>query len=141
MNSPSSLKLQQEFIIFANSLSVSRIFYKFTICLAISLWIHYLFWVTTLNSLWNHQETILKSLCYHYRFLNFTMNSPSSSRFHNEFTIYFGNSLWIHYLFRLFSMNSPSYNKFTILFAKSLWIHFLFRESTFNEVSVSRHFS
>ena len=113
--------------------------------MAISLWIHYPFWVTTLNSLWNHQETILKSLCYHYRFLNFTMNSLSLSRihlesmFHYEFTICFAYFLWIHHLLRDFTMNllyiSGIHFEYTICFAYFLWIHHL----TINLLSFSRN--
>ena len=89
-------------------------YYEFTICFAISLSIHYLFCGTTMNSLWNHFETIMKSLWIHYLFCHFSLNWLSFSR--------------IHYLFREFTMNPLSfflnYYEFTSAFTLSLWKHY-----------------
>ena len=147
-----------------NSLFASRFLFEFTIlfreltvCYAISLWIHYLFWETTLNSLLSHFETILKSVWnryllgdfFYYLFREFTFNSLSTSRFHNEFTFFIATSLviyysfrefticfenvhWIHDLFSETTMNSAIHFKFRIRFAISLWIHYLFIEFTLN---------
>ena len=93
----------------------------------------------------------------HYQFTNskVTLNSPSISRFHNEF-ICFAN---IHYLSRRFSsmyllLISQIYYRFTVcfayslsfwriylkfcdslwIFAKSIWIHYFSREFIMNSV-------
>ena len=133
-----------------NTLSFSRIHlflrisYELTICLAISLWIHYPFSRThcllrdfTLNplsvlgnhfefafkSLWNDFEISMKSLSSsRYLFREFTFNSLSTSRFHNEFTFFIATSLVIYYSFR----------EFTICFENVHWIHDLFSETTMN---------
>ena len=124
----------------SNPLLFSRIKFKFTFCIAISFWNPYLF-------------------------CEFTFNSLSSSRFHFEFTIFFANSLLIHFLhrestwssclFREFNSNSLLFSRihfqptsisrinfwFPIFFANSLSIYYLFREFTANSQLVSRfHF-
>ena len=80
------------------------------------------------------------------------MNPLSISRIHNEPTIYFANSLWIHYPFRencmnllsicRFTMNSLSisriHHKLIVYFANSLGIYYLFFEFTLNQISISR---
>ena len=83
----------------------------------------------------------------HLQFIFFAY-SQSPLRIHFEFTIFFANSLWIHFFRELtfnslsiprihwkFSLNSIRY-EFTICFANSLLIHFLFRELTFNSLSI-----
>ena len=115
-------------IVFAKSLSVSPILYKFTICHVIFLWIHYF----SPNSLW-----------IQYLF----------SRLHFEFTIWFPKSITINSrLFRNLTLNSLSFTRnhyktlsfsrnhyeFTVVFAKSLYIHYRFREITLNTLSFSR---
>ena len=118
MNSLSSSRFHQEFVIFfANSLNVSRISCKFTICFAIFLWIHHLFGI----SLWIH---------YFFRYL--TMNSLSVTRIHEKFTVNFANSPWIHF--------SPPYHyKFTIFSAILHWNHYHIPEITINLLSFSRY--
>ena len=50
---------------------------------------------------------------------------------HYDFTIYFANSIWTHYLFREFTMNPLSISQIhyepTIYLANSLWIDYLFQ--------------
>ena len=164
-----------------SSLSASRIVYEFNICLAISIWIHYLFRKftlnrpfcgTTMNSLWNQYENIIffeTSLgiydlfrefticfpnlqCIHYLFCDYSLNS-SFSRIHclfRKFTLnplFSGKLLWIDYLLRDYSpsihylfcgttMNSL-WNHFETIM-KSLWIHYLFRHFSLNWLSFSR---
>ena len=64
---------------------------------------------TTLNSLWNHYETTLKSLWINYLLSDFL--NHFLFREHFEITICFSISLWIHYLFREFSVSSLSYSR------------------------------
>ena len=104
-----------------NSLSVSlnhlkSIFllnhYKITICLAISLWKHYLLREFSMNSLSAEQ--------FLFEFTIFFANSPWIPFFprnHYKFTILFPKSLWIHYFF-----------------AKSIWILYLLRDFTLNSL-------
>ena len=80
------------------------------------------------------------------------MNPLSISRIHNEPTIYFANSLWIHYPFREYCMNLLSICRFTmnslsfsrihhkliVYFANSQGIYCLFFEFTLNQISISR---
>ena len=98
---------------FANSPSVSQIFYEFTICFTILLWIHCLFREFTLNPL----------------FSQITMNSLSASQFPFEFTILFPKSLWIHDYCRGFTLN-------TLFFSR---IHYQFREFILNPLSLLRN--
>ena len=103
-----------------NSLSASRMVYKFIICFSlnslfvsqINLEITIFFCGITMNSLWNRYETTMKSIWIHFLLRDFSLSSLSFSRIHCEFTIYFENSLWIHYLFREFPMNSQSDSRF-----------------------------
>ena len=126
-----------------NSLSVPRIKRESIIYFVISLWIHYLFrhftmiWLSvsvfTKNSLWSH-----------YLLRDFTRNSSSFQRNHNEFTINFANSPWMHF-FHDFTLISLSYShnhyEYTICFAKTIWIHYLLGDFTMMSLSVSRiHF-
>ena len=85
---------------FANSLSVPRIQLESIFYFVILLWIHYLF-------------------------REFPMNSQSTSRFLFYFIKFFANTPWIHFI-------PQNHYEFTISFAISLWIHYLFREFTLN---------
>ena len=94
-----------------------------------------------------------------YPFRECTINSKSITHMHREFTIRFLESLWIHYLFREFTMKlyrefglnqfslslpfnplSPSaiYYENTIYLAILRWTHYNFRWFTINSLSVSR---
>ena len=99
-----------------DSVSASRFHYEFTICFAISLWIHYLFREFTLNPLFP-----ANSLWIHYLLCEFTMNSKSFSRLYFKFIILIENTLWTSYFLPAFTMNSLSfsgiYYEFTICFA------------------------
>ena len=77
------------------------------------------------------------------------MNSLSASLIHYKYIINFANLLWIHYLFREFTMNLLLvlwfYYKFSRFFAYILFnslpftrIHYLFCETTMNLLFVSR---
>ena len=87
-------------ISFLNLLSASRFFYRFTICLANSPWINYLFRAFTINSL-----SFSRSL---YEFAIFYANSR---RIHYEITIFFAISLGNHNVFREFTMNTLSISR------------------------------
>ena len=112
-----------------NSLPVSRIVYKFLICIVIFLWIHNLcreFTICFANSAW-----------FHYPYRGITMNLLSFSRHHF--------SLWIHHLFRDITMNSLYISRihfeYTSFSANLLWIDFFSRnqyEINTNSLSVSR---
>ena len=127
--------------------SALRFLFVFTLFFANSPWIHYFLWnrfeftILITLSLWLHNL----SRDFSMNSLSVTLNPLSISRFDYGSTIYFGNLLWIHYLFRAFPMNSQSslqfYYEFTIFFAKSLWIHYQFLKSTFNTLSISRYLS
>ena len=105
-------------------LSFSRKYHKFTIFLAIWLWIHCLLrW--------------------------FIINTLSISRIYLEFTIFFASSLWIYFLYYDFTINLVDFSRiyflihyllreFTIYFAKQPWIYYLFQDYTMNSLSVSR---
>ena len=114
------------------------------IVFANSLWIHYQFRKFTLNPFFRestiftrfHIEiTILfpKSPSIHCLFREINLNSLSPSRFHNEFTVFFANPLWIHVF-------SPNHYGFTICYAISLWTHYLFYDNTINTLSASRFY-
>ena len=138
-NSPSFSRINFEFFIRSRIhfefTIFSRIYFEFPLFFAhnsltlsfefSSLWIHHLFREFTFN---------LRS---HLQFIFFA-NSQSPLRIHFEFTIFFANSLWIHFFRELtlnslsiprihwkFSLNSIRY-EFTICFANSLLIHYLF---------------
>ena len=112
---------------------------------------HYLYREFTLDSLWYFNEFIFNSLYIlrttnslrvHYEFTTllvksineFTTNLLPSSRIHFKVTVFFKNSLSIHYLDRKFTKNS----RFSF-FVNSLWIHFLFQNFTTNSFPVSRN--
>ena len=79
------------------------------------------------------------------------MNLFYFSRIHHEFTTYFANLLWIHYLFRestivsqcfwRFDYDSLSFSripfKFTIFVPNSFWFQCLFRRLTMNSLFFS----
>ena len=79
----------------------------------------------TIESLVNFEFTInfANSLSY----CEITMNSISFTRMHYDFTVCFGNLLWIQF-----------FREFTILFSTQLWFHFLFGELTLNSLSISQ---
>ena len=93
-------------IIFANSLYIHCFYQKFSMnqleVSQESLWIHYLFRVSTMNSL----------------FRKFTMNQRDVSRIHYKFTVYIVNQVRILVVVRWFSLNtvgvSRTYFEFTI---------------------------
>ena len=101
-----------------------------------------------MNSLWNHYDTIMKSLWIHYLLRDLTMNALSAFRIYLQSTIFvwykyectisFAISLWNHSFFIEFPMNSLSASRFlfelTIYFANSLF----FREFSMNLRSASR---
>ena len=140
-------RIQSEFTIFCkftlNSLSFLRIHYKFSNFIANQLWIYSIFRKFTIfyaievipyesnvnnaripvvfcefimNSFWSVNSLSI-TLINH----EFTMNWLSFSGNHYKSTIFFANTLWIHFL----------------------WIHYLFRASTmipflFRELSIKR---
>ena len=76
--------------------------------------------------------------------LSFSLNHCENTifaRFHYDYSIYFGNSLLVHYLFCEFPLNSQSasrfYYEFTVVFAKSLLNRYLYREFTIHKKSFS----
>ena len=125
LNSLSASRLHYEFTIcFANSPRIHFFLlnhYKFAMK---SLWNHY---ETTMESLWIHhllRDFTRNSSSFsriHYLYREFSMNSLFASWFLFEFTISIANSLsvsrihlestvlllWMHYLFRLFTIYSP----------------------------------
>jgi len=111
---------------FANSLSVSRIHFESTIFLEKPLWIRY---ETILKSLWIHYLLSDFSLDS----LSFFANTLSVLRINLESTIFSAKPLWIRYEFAMKSL--WNHFEFTICFAISLWIHYLFREFTLNPLS------
>ena len=86
-----------------NPLLFSRTHYKSTAYFANLLWIHHLFPEFTMDPLFfTHclwYQCFANSLSINHLFRELTVNSlsfsPSFSRIHYEFTIYFRNSLWI----------------------------------------------
>ena len=80
----------------------------------------------------------------YYLWREFNVNPQSFSRNHDEFSILFTWSVWIHYLLCDFSPNQLSislfYYNFNIYFAISLWIHYIFSEFTLSALSVSRFY-
>ena len=139
------------FKITRNSSSFSRMSYGFTICFAISFWIHSIFSnsLSVLRiylestSLSNHYDFDIKSLWIHYLLHAFTRNSSSVSQILYKFTIcfvifhwiryFFLNSLLIHYLLRDFNMNSISISRIHLESTFS-------RQITMNLRSASRFF-
>ena len=131
MNSLSVSWIHYVFIIyFANSLFLSNCMHSFymfhpdkmsfsTLCSYYVIDIDYVI-ICSANKLW-----------IHYLFRYYTINSLSVSRIlylFCESTMFLANSLWIYLGFR----NSRW------IFAKLLWIHCLFREFTINSLSLSR---
>ena len=98
-----------------------------------SLWIHFVFYEYTVNSLSNREltrnspffcEFIMNSVFVpriNYMFRDHSMNSLSVSRIRYESTIYFANSLSI----------SRKYLEFSIFFENILWINYLMGDSEF----------
>ena len=154
------------FIFIANSLSIHYLFGKFTMdqlfwrtyfeftfsfanslgihyFFANSLWIYYLFREFTIVPLIDRVFTLnlLSRSRIHYGFINLSRIDP-------EFTIFFANSLWIHYLFRKFTRDpwifrvltlnflflSRIHYEFFIFFANSLSIHYLFGKFTMDQL-------
>ena len=139
-----------------NSLSSSRFHFTHTIRFANCQRIHFLFRDLTLNSLSyprNHYVNTF-SLWFNYLLLDLSLNSLSVPRIQLKST-FFVILLWIHQIFRLFTLNTLSIslisNEITIFFEIILWIqfsfsrnhcdftisillriHFLFRECTLN---------
>lgn len=102
-----------------NSLCVSWINDGFITYLAISL-------IDFANSLWEHY--FLPTLF----FCQLPLDSLAISRIHHGSIIFFANKLWIHVLFREYTMNALfvpriHYN-FTTFFGIKLCLHYLFRE-------------
>ena len=117
-------------IFFANLLSISRKCLEFTICFAITLWIHYRFREFTMNSLLLFGNSLLIYLLYY----EFTLNSVDFWRTYFAFTIYYATSLWSCFVFREYTLNSLFIHLvfrdslwIYLLFQGSLWVHFLFR--------------
>ena len=105
------------------SLSILRTYFEFTISFANSLGIHYFF----ANSLWIYclfREFTMALLIYRI----FTLDLIFLSRIHSQSIIFFANEFtifsWTHY---------ESIN----FFAYSLWIHYLFRVYTMDPLSSS----
>ena len=70
----------------------------------------------------------MKSLFFpriHYEF-NFYSANPLSIRF------FFANSVWIHFLLRVFTIHLANMSWIQYLFRTSLWIQFFFRQFTTN---------
>ena len=118
----------------------TQFFRESTNCFAKSLWIRYEISMNSLFFSWFHWEFIIFTQ-FNYLFREFTMNPLSFSRNHNEFTILFSLSLWVHYLFRESSMDTlfvtRYLSKFTICFAKSLLNRYLLCEFTIHRKSIS----
>ena len=130
-----------------NPLSYQRIHFRFIICYANSLFIHYHFREFTLNSKFSREFTMnslsvirihyrfitffANSLWFHYHFRKRNMNWLSVKRNHFEFAIYFANILLNHYLSCEFIMNllffSRKYCEFTICFLNLVWTHYFYR--------------
>ena len=78
----------------------------------------------------------------HYLSREYTLDSLSFVRIHNEFTIFFAKLLRIHCLYREFSENSLDvsriHNNFGWCFAYTLWIQYVFHGFTMNSLFFSR---
>ena len=125
------------YVITIKSLKIYHFFREFTVCLANSLWIHYLLRNFSLISLF---------------FPEFTFNSISASRFEYEFTISFANSPGYHFFTRnhqlmnslcfceinMKSLSTSRFHyKFIVCFENLHWIQF-FRQITMNSLSASQ---
>ena len=148
-------RIQSEFTIFCkftlNSLSFLRIHYKFSNFIANQLWIYSIFRKFTIfyaievipyesnvnnaripvvfcefimNSFWSVNSLSI-TLINH----EFTMNWLSFSGNHYKSTIFFANTLWIHFLWIHY------------LFRASTMIPFLFRELSIKRIKLSREYS
>ena len=109
-----------------SSLSASLFHFEFTIFFSKSLWIHYLFRKLTFHYLWNFSLNSLYFSRIHLEstlFRKITMDSLSPSQFHYEVTIFFTNSIWIHYFIPKITMNTLFFSRnqylITICFANS----------------------
>ena len=89
-----------------DTLLISQIHFKFTILYPKSLWLHYLRPEINLNSLSASPNNLKSSLFRrnHYDFTTFLEN-------HYKPAICFRIFLWIHYLFRDFTLNSLSFSR------------------------------
>ena len=111
-----------------NSLDFSRIYYESTIIhyrIINYSWIYYQFPEFTIILRINYEFTI--NFANSRSYCEITMNSISFTQIHYDFTVCFGNLLWIQF-----------FREFTILFSTQLWIHFLFGELTLNSLSISQ---
>ena len=112
------------------SLSFSRKCHEFTICFAITLWIHYRFHEFTMDSLLFFGNSLWIYLLYY----EFNLNSVDFWRTYFAFTIYYATSLWSCFVFRKYTSNSLFIHLvfrdslwIYLLFQGSLWVHFIFR--------------
>ena len=110
INSLSINSFLLEFLIRINSLIFSRTHWEFTINLGNLLWIHEKYWEFTMNSLTSREFPMNSS--------SFVANGIVQS------TIFFLESLWIHYPRREFAIN--------LFCMDPLQIHYKFREFTMN---------
>ena len=131
-------------IYFLDSLSTSQIHHQSTIFLASSPWIHYIFREFTMNIasilrinfetnlLWINYEFYYEFCwCFAYILLiHYLSQDPLGICFvYREYTLI---SLWIHLVFREFTMHSSPFSRIRCLFRKntmnSLCIFYFFRE-------------
>ena len=133
-----------------NSLFVSRIHYKLTICspfcyefkiyFANLLWIHHRYRKLTINSLsispihfpftlsreFNMNTLSLRRI--HYEFIFHFVNLLSTSRENNQFTVCIANSRWIHFIFRQFTVKLVFFRGFIINSLSVSRLHHLFHD-------------
>ena len=98
---------------------------QFTIYFANEHWIYSLLRGFTINSLY-FSHIHFESIRIFYLLRECALNSPSISRLYIEFTLFFANSLSIHYISRRFTLNS-------------LRIFYLLRECTLQSLFVSNN--
>ena len=125
MNSPSFSRIYLESTFLPNH-------FEFTICFAISLWLHYLFRELSMHSL-SALRLTMNTLSFsriYSLFCDFTMDSPSVSRIYLESTFFLRitlNSLSasrLHYEFTICFANSPRIHFFYWITINSLWNHY-----------------
>ena len=111
------------------SLWLSRFHNKSTLYIVDSLRFQYPYCEFTINSLslsWIYFEFFIISLCLSFSLRIYSDYRESTLAFH-ETTIFIVNSLYIHYVYRKFTLNSLSTSRidfgFIICFTKWLWIH------------------
>ena len=122
------------------------------------LWAHYFLCEVTIYSLFDREHTLNSLLLFraiwiqkfhanqlriHNIFPKVTMKSLWIHYLFREFTVnslFFREFIWTHYLFQEFTMNLHSFScnhyEFCVCFAKSLWIHYFFQETTMNSMSI-----